>query len=63
MNFKDTIPVDPAAELSLDNILTDIRFRGELGFKLVDYTFTNANATVVLEFGSCVVAPDKTKGK
>jgi len=57
MNIKDSIPVDTAAELSLDNVLTDIRFRGKLGFKLVDYTFTNNNSTVVLEFGSCEPAP------
>src|SRR5437867_1452094 len=32
--MKDRIPVDLDAELSLDNVLTDIRFRGELGYKL-----------------------------
>jgi len=58
--MTDRIPVEPAAELSLDNVLTDIRFRGRLGFKLKDYKF-NADMTFVdLEFEACA-GPDKAK--
>ncbi len=59
--MKDTIPVDPVAELSLDNVLTDIRFRARLGFKLKDYTFSPDFSSVQLEFEACASAQDKTK--
>ena len=48
--MKDTIPVDSNAEGSLDNVLTDIRFRGQFGFKLSDYTFSSDFTSVELEF-------------
>jgi len=48
--MSDTIPIDPNAELSLDNVLSDIRFRGQLGFKLKDYTFSSDFTSVDLEF-------------
>ncbi len=51
--MKDTIPIDPGAELSLDNVLTDIRFRGRLGFKLKDYKFSSDFTSVELEFEPC----------
>ena len=59
--MKDKIPVDPAAELSLDNVLTDIRFRGRLGYKLKDYTFSPNFDFVELEFEKCSGAADKSK--
>ena len=59
MNFNDTIPIEPAAELSLDNVLTDIRFRNQHGFKLVDYQVTDDRKTVVLEFSP----PEKSSAK
>jgi len=59
--MKDTIPVDPDAELSLDNVLTDIRFRGELGFKLADYKFSSDFTSVDLEFEKCGGPTDKSK--
>jgi len=60
VTMKDKIPVDPAAELSLDNVLTDIRFRGRLGFKLKDYTFSSDFNFVELEFEKCG-GPEKSK--
>jgi hypothetical protein len=51
--MKDTIPVDPSAETSLDNVLTDIRFRGQLGFKLSNYTFSADFSSVELVFEPC----------
>jgi hypothetical protein len=51
--MKDTIPVDPGAETSLDNVLTVIRFRGRLGFKLADYTLSPDFTSVELEFAPC----------
>jgi len=60
--MKDRIPVDPEAELSLDNVLTDIRFRGELGYKLKNYTFSPDFTSVELEFEPCSTA-EKTKRK
>jgi len=48
--MSDTIPIDPNAELSLDNVLSDIRFRAQLGFKLKDYTFSSDFTSVDLEF-------------
>jgi len=60
--MKDTIPVDPQAELSLDNVLTDIRFRSRLGFKLKDYTFAPDFTSVELEFEPCS-SGDKPKKK
>ena len=59
--MKDRIPVDPSAELSLDNVLTNIRFRGELGFKLTNYTFASDFTYVDLEFEKCGGAKEKTK--
>lgn len=53
INFKDTVPVDSTVELNLDNVLTDIRFRGQLGFMLVDYSFASGDTSVTLEFGPC----------
>jgi hypothetical protein len=61
MKIKDTIPKGPAAELSLDNVLIGIRFRGKLGFKLADYAFAAGNVTVILEFESC--GSEKSKNK
>jgi hypothetical protein len=68
--MKDTIPVDPNAETSLDNVLTDIRFRGQLGFKLSNYTLSPDFTCVELEFVSCgstnpqdQVSVKKTKGQ
>ena len=60
--MTDKIPVDPGAELSLDNVLTDIRFRGRLGFKLKDYKFSPDFTTVELEFEPCS-GGDKAKKK
>jgi hypothetical protein len=60
--MKDRIPVDPVGELSLDNVLTDIRFRGQLGYKLANYTFSNDFTSVELEFEPCS-APEKMKKK
>jgi len=51
--MSDTIPIDPNAELSLDNVLSDIRFRAQLGFKLKDYTFSADLTSVDLEFEKC----------
>jgi hypothetical protein len=51
--MKDKVPVDPDAELSLDNVLTNIRFRGELGYTLANYTFSADFSTVELEFVPC----------
>ena len=48
--MTDTIPVDASAETSLDNVLTDIRFRGQLGFVLSNYTFSSDFTSVDLEF-------------
>ncbi len=59
--MKDTIPVDPQAELSLDNVLTDIRFRGDLGYRLKDYTFAPDHNSVELEFVPCPGAEKKKK--
>ena len=68
--MKDTIPVDPSAETSLDNVLTDIRFRGQLGFKLSNYTLSPDFTSVELEFVPCAststqdqVSIKKSKGK
>lgn len=60
--MKDKIPIDPNAELSLDNVLTDIRFRGESGFLLSNYTFSPDFTSVELEFAPCG-ADDTTKKK
>jgi len=61
--MKDNIPVEPDAELSLDNVLTDIRFRGELGYCLTDYTFSADSDSVELEFQKCSPsAAAKSKG-
>lgn len=57
--FKDDIPVEPTAEMSLDNVLTDIRFRGWLGFKLKDYTLSANFSSVELEFEKCGLATTK----
>ena len=54
--LKDSVPVDPAAELSLDNVLTNIRLRGEAGYKLKDYKFSPNFDTVELEFERCAAA-------
>ena len=54
--MEDPIPVDPQAELSLDNVLTNIRFRARLGFKLKDYTFSDDFTSVELEFEPCTSA-------
>ena len=51
--IKDTVPVDPDAELSLDNVLADIRLRGEAGYKLRNYTFSSNFDSVELEFVRC----------
>jgi len=51
--MTDTIPVEPAAELSLDNVLTNIRFRGEAGLKLKDFNFSSDFTSVDLEFVPC----------
>ena len=59
--MKDTMPVDTDAELSLDNVLTDIRFRGELGYKLKDYKFSPSLDSVELEFEKCNGLAEKAK--
>jgi hypothetical protein len=60
--MKDTVPVEPSAELSLDNVLTNIRFRGEFGYKLKDYTLSPDRTSVELEFEPCVKeAPKKSR--
>ena len=46
----------PSAETSLDNVLTDIRFRGQLGFKLSNYTLSSDFTSVELEFVPCAGA-------
>ena len=51
--MTDKIPVDPAAELSLDNVLTDVRFRARFGLKLKDYKLSPDSAFVELEFEPC----------
>ena len=51
--MKDNTPIDPVAELSLDNVLTIIRFRGTLGYKLKDYTFSPDRTSVELVFEKC----------
>jgi hypothetical protein len=60
-NFTDNIAVDPVAELSLDNVLTDIRFRGKLGYKLADYTLADDKNSVELVFEKCSPVAGKTK--
>jgi hypothetical protein len=57
--MKDRIPVDPSAELSLDNILTNIRFRAQLGLKLVNYTMASDYSYVDLEFEAIDTTPSK----
>ena len=60
--ISDSVPVDPAAELSVDNVLTDIRLRGEAGYKLKDYKFSPDFTSVELEFEKCTSATtDKAK--
>jgi len=48
--MKDTVPVDPEAEPSLENVLSDIRFRCGNGYILSDYSISADRTTVVLEF-------------
>ena len=60
-HIEDTVPVDPGAELSLDNVLTDIRFRGQLGYKLTDYSYSADSLSVELEFEKCTGAAEKPR--
>jgi hypothetical protein len=61
--LNDSVPVDPEAELSLDNVLTNIRLRGEAGYKLKDYTFSPGFDTVELEFERCGAGGAAKAGK
>ena len=55
--MTDSIPVDASAETSLDNVLTDIRFRNAHGFRLSDYKFSPDFTSVELQFVPCAAPP------
>ena len=55
--ITDPVPVDPSAETSLDNVLTNIRFRNAHGFRLFDYQFSPDFTSVELQFVPCAAQP------
>jgi hypothetical protein len=63
MNVTDSIPIESAAKLSLNNVLTNIQFRNKHGFKLTSYQITDGNKTVVLEYATVEKPSRKGKGK
>lgn len=63
MNATDSIPIESAAKLSLNNVLASIQFRNKNGFKLTTFQFTEGSKTVVLEFASVEKPSRKPRGK
>lgn len=63
MNVTDSIPIESAARLSLNNVLTSIQFRNKHGFRLSNHQFTDGNKTVVLEYAPVEKPARKPKGK